>query len=161
MKRNNKGFTLAELMLVLMILVIMTTAIIVSGRGIIKYVNETITKSEARQYMNFAQTVINQEYAENLYGEGAIVIDSDTADSDEGLFASFEEACGKMWNHDIANIYVMSDTSITMGGATVSNTGEITDFSYEHLGRNITVELSLETGNLEIVDGAAPEGGTP
>jgi len=98
--RKNKGFSLAELMLVLLVMAIMITLIVTQGGRIVDYVQETLTKMEARQFMSQAQVAISQGQAlgiENTtlsFNSSGNAGGTNTALGYSGAWAIFQDLAG-------------------------------------------------------------------
>lgn len=70
---NNKGFTLVELIVVLVILAILAALLIPSLTGYIDRARQESVVAETRMVVLAAQTVLSEEYGQTVFAEGQIV----------------------------------------------------------------------------------------
>lgn len=144
--KKRKGFTLVELMLVLLIMGIMIGVVIAFGGGLIDYVQQSMTNSAAKTYMTQAQIAFQQSLLDPDVGDLALNIsggESLSVDDNDPIKARFA-GMATNWND--------GDTLNATGD---SLTGEVLTFSYYREAFNKTSALDATTGQL-----GAPAGGT-
>ena len=83
---NNKGFTLVELIVVLVILAILAALLIPSLTGYIDRARQESVVAETRMVVLAAQTVLSEEYGQNEnFSAGEIVYEGAPASNPKGL----------------------------------------------------------------------------
>lgn len=83
-KKNRKGFSLVELIVVLVIMAILAAALIPSLTGYIKKTKEQSVRSECQSAVQAAQTIASGAYAD---GNGEYKVDGVTLDFDNDITA--------------------------------------------------------------------------
>ena len=144
-RKKKKGFSLAELMLVLLIMAIMVTLIVTQGGRVVDYVNEVITMGEARQFLTHAQMFFMQEITRPDFNPDTEDFDPLLVDSDDGgtvLYSRPEDG------------FLASLGARGIGGdnnyirVEANEFGDVIDFIYESGSRRVRIFMN-EEGELE------------
>lgn len=124
-RMDDKGFTLVEMIVVLVIIAVLASAIVPSLTGYINRANKEKAVSETRSLVMAAQTVISDAYANGLLD--AILAQ---APGDADAIAEIRELAGfPQGQQDSARHFV----------ATVSGTGEIVRLEYLYADEEVCV----------------------
>lgn len=136
-KKNLKGFTLVEIIVVLVILAILAAAMIPALTGYIEKSRQKTAVSEARSVLTALQTVASEEYA-----KGTVFDEDNTTLTDDNI----EEAAG-LTDADDANINYVA----------VNENGKIEHFSYLS-SSGLTVYYDIEhDDDVELFDFEIPD----
>lgn len=122
-KKNKKGFTLVEVIVVLVILAIMAAILIPSLIGYIDKAKENSIVSETRSIVTAVQTLSSEKYAKNK-DDGNYTL-GDTAGDKVIAYADVEELC------ELESL----DTNIT---ACTITKGKVTALTYTSGGKTCT-----------------------
>ena len=119
LKENKKGFTLVELIVVLVIIAILAAMLIPAMTGYINKAKEKSITSETRQDVMAAQTLVDEKYATNQ--ETKITV-SDAATSS----VKFDD------------IKKLAEVKGTISKVTVDGDGKVTELVYSNGGKTCT-----------------------
>ncbi|MBR6599166.1 MAG: type II secretion system protein [Oscillospiraceae bacterium] len=131
-RKKLKGFTLVEIIVVLVILAILAAAMIPALTGYIDKANEKTAISEARNVVTAAQTIVSEKYALGLVNpnkkDSSVVKETAVAES-----YTLKET-------EHASILSLADISgATLTSVKVSNKGKVTEVVYTTTkGYNVT-----------------------
>ena len=124
-RMDDKGFTLVEMIVVLVIIAVLASAIVPSLTGYINRANKEKAVSETRSLVMAAQTVISDAYA-----NGSLDAILEQAPGDADAIAEIRElACFPQGEQDNTRYFV----------ATVSGTGEIVKLEYLYADEEVCV----------------------
>lgn len=133
-KKNRKGFSLVELIVVLVIMAILAAALIPSLTGYIKKTKEQSVRSECQSAVQAAQTIASGAYAD---GNGEYKVDGVTLDFDDDITAGSDA-----YKTAIASLAEVPSGTVT--DVTVVD-GRVTALTYT---RNNTTSSYSMTGNV-------------
>lgn len=139
-KKNRKGFSLVELIVVLVIMAILAAALIPSLTGYIKKTKEQSVRSECQSAVQAAQTIASGAYAD---GSGAYKVGN--------LVISFDAIKGAETNTD-DNHYLDAVESLaevpadTVKSITVDADGRVTGLTYTRNNTTSTYTMSNNVG---------------
>ena len=153
-KNNKKGFTLVEMIVVLVILAILAALLIPALTGYIDKAKEKQIVAETRQIVMAAQTLVDEEYAKNDAGDGTgikfLVNYSVTPApageiliADVGSLAELELVLA----NGAANVQNNKDVYIEIG-TTNPNAGKITSVVYKN--HNLKCTYTADTKDYKV-----------
>ena len=134
-ENNKKGFTLVELIVVLVILAILAALLIPALTGYIDKAKRKNIVAETRQTVMVAQTLVDEAYAKADVGADTVKIDGETG------------------TVKVSEIKALAEVSGTIGTVTVTN-GKIVTLEYTNNGKtctyHATADASYSDGNYDV-----------
>lgn len=125
-RENKKGFTLVELIVVLVILAILAAMLIPALTGYIDKAKEKNVIAETRQVVMAAQTLVDEAYAKAEVGADTVKI----GDADGNI--------------EISAVKTLAEVKGTITSVTVSK-GKVTEVKYTNSGKTCTYTAPTES----------------
>lgn len=149
-KKNRKGFSLVELIVVLVIMAILTAALVPSLIGYIRQARQSTAKDECASVVQAAQTVVSSAYA-----SGSKTYTNNSDSTKNVVFTAFT---GDVTTVDNFKDVVMSLAEVSgeigsIGLGDSTSEGVVTDVTYTASNGQTVVYDADSTGDLYTVSG--------
>lgn len=129
LKENKKGFTLVELIVVLVIIAILAAMLIPALTGYIDKAKEKDIIAETRSAVMATQTLVDEEYA----------------GKDVGSAVEFDKG-----NVTVTNITELAEIDGTIDGVEINKDGKVTKLVYTKDGKTCTYSVAGNKGTYEV-----------
>ena len=139
-KKNRKGFSLVELIVVLVIMAILAAALVPSLMGYIKKTKQQNVNSEAQSVVQAAQTIASGAYAS---ADGKYTVDGYATAIDFSTIKGVESADTSDYVNaaeKLAEVPTDAETKITLNAD-----GRVTKLEYKRSNCTVTYELDAST----------------
>lgn len=140
---GNKGFTLVEVMIVIVIIAIMAALLVPALSGAVTKAQESSVMQSASRALEAAQVIATEQYARYGYYDTAGTTASDIVLKQEDI----EGFLGKKFPSTVTIEAESAQNQTDASG------GNISKFKYTDSRYGISVELDATTGELKILNG--------
>lgn len=140
--KNRKGFSLVELIVVLVIMAILAAALIPSLMGYIKKTKQQNVNSEAQSVVQAAQTIASGAYAS---ADGKYTVDGYSTPIDFSAITADEGESGDTSDYAKATEKLAEVPTDAVTTITLNADGRVTKVVYARSGCTVTYELNPTT----------------
>ncbi|MDD3049141.1 MAG: prepilin-type N-terminal cleavage/methylation domain-containing protein [Bacilli bacterium] len=134
LRKNKKGFTLVEVIVVLVILAILIAIAVPSVMKYIDDANDAKYLAQGRAALIATQAELTKDYADDKTLNGSIYSDDGTATSEKELLAAVVKAT------DLAKLTTITTTDVAFGAKANPNT--IKEYVFTIDGKTVTVPVN-------------------